>query len=260
MNTISPYAIVTLSLCSLRATASHKSEMVSQLLLGELCTVKEYSQDWAHVKNETDGYQGWVLKSALEIIQKATFIELLKQPVLQVPNGFEAQIKAGATMWIPEGALLRSYKQVGSRCEFEVGQRSFEAEWEPKDPASVVEMAMRFLNTPYLWGGKSKAGMDCSALTQLCYSICGLRLWRDASQQAIMGTPVSTVAEAREGDLAFFTNESGQIIHVGIVLNGSRIIHSSGCVRMDALDQKGIYREAEHFYSHHLHSVRRILP
>lgn len=260
MNTIISYAMVTLSLCALRAAPSHKSEMVSQLLLGELCTVLEYQKEWVRVKNETDGYQGWMLKSALELLSLENYERMKAEAVVCVPNGFEAQIQGGSQLWVPEGAHLRNYKQIGSHCRFDVGQRSFEAQWHPNDPSSVVSMAFRFLNTPYLWGGKSKAGMDCSALSQLCYAICGVAIDRDARDQAALGTRVSGVSEAKEGDLAFFENECGKIIHVGIVLKEGRIIHSSGCVRVDALNDVGIFREDTRIYSHRLHSIRRILP
>lgn len=254
------YAIVTLSLCSLRAESSHKSEMVSQLLLGELCSVVEEKHDWCLIHNDADGYHGWILKSSLQIIDKPEYDSQKKKPVVIVPNGFHAQLKVGGTMWIPVGARLRDFRQIGKMCAFEVGKKELEAEWYPNDPLSPIEMAYRMLNTPYLWGGKSIAGIDCSGLTQLCYSICGISLLRDAAEQATMGIPVIDVSSAREGDLAFFKNESGKIIHVGIVLKNSRIIHSSGCVRVDKLDDNGIYREEEAIYSHKLCCIRRIAP
>lgn len=254
------YAIVTLSLCSLRAEPSHKSEMVSQLLLGELCTVVEEKHDWCLINNEVDGYKGWILRSSLQTMDKQAYELQKKQAVVLVPDAFYAQIKGGGKMWVPEGARLRDFRQVGQRCEFRVGNKELEAEWSPNDPQSVVDMAFRMLNTPYLWGGKSIAGIDCSGFTQLCFSICGIQLLRDAAEQATMGIPVEDVSKAREGDLAFFQNDCGRIIHVGIVLKGGKIIHSSGRVRVDKLDDTGIYREQENCYSHKLCCIRRILP
>jgi cell wall-associated NlpC family hydrolase len=115
------------------------------------------------------------------------------------------------------------------------------------------------LNSPYLWGGKSPFGIDCSGFTQMVYKLCGIKILRDAKQQAQQGSALSFIEEAVPGDLAFFDNEEGKIIHVGIVLKNNKIIHASGCVRIDTLDHQGIYNASAKTYTHNLRVIKNIL-
>lgn len=126
--------------------------------------------------------------------------------------------------------------------------------------SSPSEVALnRYLSAPYLWGGRTVMGIDCSGLTQVCFLACGVTLLRDASQQATQGIPVPTLQQLQKDDLCFFQNEEGRIIHVGISLGDGRIIHASGYVRIDRLDDTGIFDEQTHSYTHRLHSLRRII-
>ncbi|MGE3825539.1 MAG: C40 family peptidase, partial [Bacteroidia bacterium] len=126
-------------------------------------------------------------------------------------------------------------------------------------PALVSEYATVFLNAPYLWGGRSVFGIDCSGFTQVVFKMAGIQLKRDAYQQAEQGITLSFVEEAQTGDLAFFDNEEGKIVHTGIVLSQGKIIHASGKVRIDKLDHQGIYNHDTKKYSHKLRLIKRVL-
>jgi cell wall-associated NlpC family hydrolase len=124
---------------------------------------------------------------------------------------------------------------------------------------NILSTAYLFLNAPYLWGGKSPFGIDCSGFTQITYKINGYKLPRDANQQVELGEPLSFVEEAEAGDLAFFDNEEGKIVHVGILLDNQQIIHASGCVKIDKFDHYGIFSSDTKKYSHTLRVIKRIL-
>ncbi|MBK7084827.1 MAG: C40 family peptidase [Flavobacteriales bacterium] len=125
--------------------------------------------------------------------------------------------------------------------------------------ADLIDAYMHpFLGAPYLWGGRTPTGVDCSGLTQMLFMLMGIYLPRDAYQQAEEGDPVELVDLAEPGDLAFFDNAEGRITHVGIVLPERRILHASGRVRIDALDQEGIFDAEQGKYSHKLRLVKRV--
>lgn len=241
-----PFAVTNVPVMPLRAEPSHKSEMISQAVFGE-CLEKEIvnADGWVKVRLQYDGYEGWVSDSHLDTITKEQF----DRPFTLVSTGWQSVVTVkGLPVHLPYGCLLQQDDSVQPG-EGIVPFQPLE-DWEP--------VARTFLNTPYLWGGKTVFGADCSGFTQTVYKLLGIRLLRDAYQQATQGTDVSLIQEARSGDLAFFDNSEGRITHVGILLNDHQIIHASGKVRIDPIDHQGIVNADTGVRTHRLRLIRRL--
>jgi len=232
--------------------------MVSQLVFGEYAGILEQTgRDWCRVRGRFDGYEGWCQPSHLVAAGDSaaegqgltpdwvTAIEYNGVP-MQVPMGSQLTgLTAGVARWGPNE--IRYSGQV----------------WDPlraaRDPASVRKLTRCFLNTPYLWGGKSIFGIDCSGFSQTVFRFLGIPLLRDAALQAGQGEPVGFLEETRTGDLAFFDNDEGRITHVGVLLSPHEIIHSSGKVRIDRIDNMGIVNVDSNQRTHHLRLIKRVL-
>jgi cell wall-associated NlpC family hydrolase len=125
----------------------------------------------------------------------------------------------------------------------------------------AITLFKAYVGVPYVWGGKTNFGYDCSGFTQSFFKTLGYSVKRDAYQQASEGIDVMLLSEAKTGDLAFFDNAEGRITHVGMIMetNGSfEILHASGELRIDILDHQGINKKSEG-YSHNLRLIRRVL-
>jgi gamma-D-glutamyl-L-lysine dipeptidyl-peptidase len=257
------FGICVLSLVPLRKEPSGSSEMVSQLLFGELYTVLEINGDWIKIKTQYDHYECWLSEKQHTAIQANTFKLIEKQDTTYTAEPIQVvhNKKDGSRFPLCIGAALPNYKN--QHIEFENFKFEFEGSTQrfshKKTISELISTSYLFLNAPYMWGGKSPFGIDCSGFTQLVYKLSGYKLPRDAYQQVELGSALSFVEEAEAGDLAFFDNEEGQIVHVGIVLDTERIIHASGFVKIDHFDHYGIFNKQTKKYSHTLRVIKRII-
>jgi gamma-D-glutamyl-L-lysine dipeptidyl-peptidase len=256
------FGVCRLSIVPVRAEPSDKSELVTQLLFGDHYEVTDASEDkkWRRIRANTDHYEGWIdRKQHHEIGQE--YFDYLNRAEFKITTDITTSILfnksplvlvMGSVIPISSSELFKMEEQYAFNGEAKnIGQkREFEF---------LKTLASKYLHAPYLWGGKTPFGIDCSGFTQMTFRICGYNLLRDASQQASQGKPVAQLREGIAGDLAFFKNEDGKINHVGIVLTEGRIIHASGRVRVDRLTEDGILSaetsEKTHTFSH----LRRIL-
>lgn len=236
------YGICDLSAMPVRKEGSHTSEMVSQLLYNELYEVLDEKPGWVLVRTLEDQYEGWIQGIQHHAIGEQEALELqsqirhiVDQPVLDYQG---RHLSMGTVLFEPvPGTLTVPGRFV---------------------PAMMIEFAQKFMDTPYLWGGRSVFGIDCSGFVQLCARAAGKLLPRDASQQVQEGELVYFLPEVQPGDLAFFANDEGKIVHVGMMLDNERIIHASGQVRIDFLDQTGIFNKERNEHTHHLQVIKRI--
>lgn len=251
------YGIAALSIIPIRSEPSHRSEMVSQLLFGEAFEVILEQNNWLQIKCTYDGYTGW--------IDSNQFTPIAEKDInnLAVSTGLALDLMSNATSGYHAIPIVTgSNLPVFDGLNFKIGKEKFIYNGQAlladaRNPAVFERVAMRYLNAPYLWGGRSPFGIDCSGFTQVVFKFTGVQLMRDAYQQAEQGAVVNFVEESQPGDLAFFSNDTGKIIHVGIVLKDQRIIHSSGKVRIDRLDHFGIFNADTKKYSHQLKVIKR---
>lgn len=257
------YGICNLSIVPCRAEASDKSEMVTQLLFGEHFQIIEAQKKWLYIRTDYDNYDCWIDAKQCMIISEETFNELQEIPLHVSTDMIQLIIHKEKKEVLPivMGSTLPYFD--GETINLQGVEYLYEGQanslYSKTTKNNLIEYAYNYLNAPYLWGGRSPLGIDCSGFTQMVYKLGGIKIPRDAYQQAEIGTTLNFVEEAEPGDLAFFDNELGQIIHVGIVLADGFIIHASGKVRIDSLDHYGIYNKETHQYTHNLRILKRIL-
>jgi hypothetical protein len=242
----------------LRSSPSHKSEMLSQVLFGEKYNIVDQAGHWLKVRTTFDNYQGWIDQYHL---QHSGSVEDLAGKVLQRSllcfrkDGTKLVLEAGCEIYNPD-PWAKTFS--AGENNYTTGEEFSEAYFTNNE--SIADTAMRFINCPYIWGGRIPSGIDCSGFTQLVYKLHGTSIPRDSSQQAGTGMPVSFLEETKPGDLVFFDDEKGTISHVGMILSGGLVIHASGRVRIDTIDHQGIFKNEIKAYSHHLRIIRRINP
>jgi len=256
------YAICLLSVVSVRETISHRSEMVTQLLFGELCLVEDQYQDWYKIRVQFDNYEGWVEKKQMYLIDEKTYNQILNQPTKTYVNASAAFVRSEKGD-VP--VLLGSSLPLFENGKFKIGNEIWTYEGgedyqcSGQTPERLSFWALKYMKSPYLWGGRSPFGIDCSGLTQNVFRVCGYSLPRNSAQQAELGQVVNFITEAKSGDLLFFDNAEGQITHVGMFIGNNQVIHASGEVRIDKIDHQGIFNETTGTYSHQLRLIKRLV-
>ena len=261
------------SVVPVRAEAREGAEQNTQMLFGELCEVIEHSdvsiqhsERWRYIRLESDGQEGWVDAKMICPMESKEYeahkAALKNAAMVAMPMAYAVSENNGQTLPLTAGTRLTNYKD--GRFEvlgvgFRIDPGMVIAKPVELNQQNLLQTVRFFINVPYLWGGKNALGMDCSGFTQVVMSLFGITLPRNASEQATQGETVSDPAQAQAGDLAFFDHEDGKISHVGIVIDPTRIIHCSGRVKVEKLDQTGIYNIEQGGYSHHLVLIKRIL-
>ncbi len=252
------FGICNLANIPLRLEPSDRSELVSQVLFGEHFIVLEHTPKWAKIKLDYDGYEGWIDPKQFKEIAEEDYNKLCKDGIILNSDLIEyITSPSNILIPIPLGASLSFLSYEGINTEkftFEGLRTSGE-----KPKSNLLNTAFMYMHAPYLWGGKTPFGIDCSGFTQMVYKLNGYKLFRDASQQANQGEALSFIEESEPGDLAFFDNEEGNIIHVGIIMEDNYIIHASGKVRIDRLDHLGIYNAELNRHTHKLRVIKKII-
>ena len=249
------YGICSLSIIPVRTEPSDKSELCTQLLFGDLYLIIEEQEKWLKIKIAYDGYEGWIDKIQHTEVSKRFFNDYLTKshPVLNkfstlatIQNNFFPILLGSVLPFYSDGKLWLG-EETPVKVEFSQGNER-----------SLIDTAFLYYNAPYLWGGKTPYGIDCSGLVQQVFKLNGIKMLRDASEQVNAGVEVF-LDDTIPGDLAFFSNDKGKIVHVGIILPNEKIIHAHGKVRVDQLDQVGIFNSDRNKYSHKLSVIKRVM-
>lgn len=223
----------------IRAAAASAAEMTSCLVYGETFAILEENEDWFLIKMNFDEYIGWVSKaSVLPLKPVSTNLSTSIVKNYQTPSGF-------ASLPFTPGSEVLQTENIEIFSKFN---------WK----GDLFALSEEFLGVPYLWGGRTMWGIDCSGLVQMACKMLGISIPRDAKDQALQGIAMS-FEDIKRNDLAFFQNAQGKITHVGICDGNGKIIHASGNVHIDNLDKIGIYNLQRREYSHYLSSIKRII-
>ncbi|MDE1191513.1 MAG: C40 family peptidase [Arachidicoccus sp.] len=236
----------------LRAESFHRSEMVSELLFGETAKVLEVDKNFIKIKTDLNHYEGWIQYSQITEIKDTEPLKILGYAYEEGNILFN-----NLPMRISIGTPVFDIKNIG---KYTVDYSNIEyKKLIVFSEDEIKNIAFKFINTSYLWGGRSSFGIDCSGFAQLVYSFFGVYLPRDTYQQATIGETIDYLDQSKCGDLAYFDNEDGRIIHVGIILNKENIIHSSGKVRIDKIDAQGIVNVDNGERTHKLRIIKRVV-
>ncbi len=257
------FGICNQSIVPVRIEPSDKVEMITQLLFGDLIFLNERNGSWVNITIVYDNYSGWVdCKQILELDEN-TFQTLQNLPSYTTLDMVHVLSSNNKEFIMP--IVLGSTLPYMVNNSFYLKDDVFFYDGKLRDPkttpdrSQIIDSALMYLNAPYLWGGKTPFGIDCSGLTQMVYKLSGIQLLRDTTEQVEMGETINFISESQAGDLAFFDNEEGEIIHVGIVINQNKIIHASGKVRIDTIDHNGIFNADSQKYTHKLRIIKSMI-
>ena len=258
--------ICALSAVPVRAEPNDRAELVTQLLFGECYQILVTQESWLQVQLAADDYVGWIDAKQHTHVSAEYYTAWCAQDHPRVLDVVQAVSDATTKLPLTLGCRLPFFDGMTLR----LGECQYFFNGSATNPAVASDvarqalllrkMALLHLKAPYVWGGKSIFGLDCSGLCQQLYGLVGIQLPRDAHQQIDHGRPVHFVAQAKPGDLAFFDNAEGRIVHVGMVMEEGQILHAHGEVRLDPLDHNGIYNRDQQRYSHKLRLIKRLLP
>jgi len=241
----------------LRSGPSHKTEMLSQVLYGEKYSVIQKAGSWLKIETLFDKYQGWIDADHLQhsTVEDTVNGHVLNRSLLCYRDDkTKLVLEPGCEIFNPDFAGKVFYAGIN---KYTAGSEFTESCITTND--SPGDSALKFINSPYIWGGRIPSGIDCSGLTQLVYKIKGIPLPRDSWNQAEAGRSIDFIDQAESGDLVFFDNDRGKITHVGMILSRGLVIHASGRVRIDSIDHQGIFKPELKGYSHKLRMIRRIM-
>jgi len=247
------YGICNLSIVSLRLEPSDKSELISQVLYGDSFKILEQRKFWNKIRLAFDSYEGWIdHKQCIEITEDQYKTLNQETPKLSADLVEFIQDKDAQLYSIPLGSSLNGLSILNHHFDGHLITNVLSKN-------NIIKTSFLYLNAPYLWGGKTPFGIDCSGFTQMVYKLNGYKLLRDASQQATQGEALSFIEESEPGDLAFFDNNEGIITHVGIIMKDNYIIHAHGKVRIDRLDHSGIYNVDKKIHTHKLRVIKKVI-
>ncbi|OFX88675.1 MAG: hypothetical protein A2W99_04190 [Bacteroidetes bacterium GWF2_33_16] len=253
------FGISEIAVIPVRIEPSEKCEMVTQVLFGEIFKIINEKNNWSQVELLNDGYIGWIDSKTITLLTDDFSKEMQKQPSETTKNLFTEIIKSetNESLIIPFGSSLPCFNNKTGN--FNINTTNYKLNnYTKNEDLAAHEYAKYWINAPYLWGGKNPFGVDCSGFVQLVYKVVGIMLPRDSAKQAALGTTIEFLDEILPGDLVYFDNEEGNIIHTGILLSKNKIIHASGKVRIDSIDHQGLYNKELKKYTHKLRIIKRV--
>ena len=271
------YVIANTTVVPVRENPSEGAEQLTQLLFGEVCEVLDRLPRWTKIRSTLDGQEGWV---DFKMVSLASSL-IASSPhrldtIVATPMAAATPMDGGADLLLTLGTRLPNYSHgtfevlgqqylINPTCVSTAQRSTGEADLQQSDlqRSDLATIAQSLLNAPYLWGGKNLMGIDCSGFTQVVYAAMGVNLLRNAREQMTQGELVSSLSESLTGDLAFFDHadrdpKATNISHVGLLLSPTEIIHCSGCVHIDSIDEEGIHL-SDGSLTHHLVQIKRYL-